>query len=167
MDHFVYWRKLRATESEPCALVHTDGFGAPTTPGSHEENGPKGDFASLGLPSSNHANERVTNPAWQVGYGVGVQEPTPLREPVQVDPPPPVAPPIRKSFHGWLLMLTPSGVPTGSEFPLYAAEQVVVPLPPGIEGFVQVWLETLLSSVGLAPTSWYSVPVSPPATQCD
>ena len=97
--------------------------------------------------------------------GVGVQEPTLLREPVQLDPPPPVAPPIRKSFHSWLLLLTPSGVPTGSEFPLYAAEQVVVPLPPEMEGFVQLWLETLLSSVGLTPTCPYIVPSCPPAMQ--
>ena len=64
--------------------------------------------------------------------GTGVQDPTLLHDPIQFEPPVPVAPPIRKFFHGTLLLLAPSGVPALSELE-YGAVQNGGPSSPPIQ----------------------------------
>ena len=45
-----------------------------------------------------------------------------LQDPVQLEPPPPLAPPTTNPFHGRLLLLIPSGVPAWS--PLFCQQAV-------------------------------------------
>ena len=45
------------------------------------------------------------------GPAGGLQDPVPLYDPVQFDPPPPVAPPVTQLFHDWMFELFPSHVP--------------------------------------------------------